>query len=157
MQHPLAAANTSNNIAPSCPFETCAGNSTADAALLGMQSGLAEKALALAADETVTKVQLRARDCLEYVRFVTSKARVLAAGNAASNATLVTAYPNRAGGFLGAVRGYEQYARALAGVTVRGPLSTFQLVWAACVANTTREYLAFLGWVGSGWFEWEGL
>lgn len=42
--------------------------------------------------------------CVEYLRLVTNRGRVLELGNAASGTQLITSYPNKPTGFLAAVR-----------------------------------------------------
>lgn len=129
--------------------------------MIGLQTGLVDKGITLATNETINKIQIRAgrwarcsphacssarrtarmhrtqphacvgetalsvpasnsithapshhpQSCVEYLRFYTSNSRSLIAGNAASSATLVAAYPNKAGGFLGTFRGYEMYTK----------------------------------------------
>lgn len=70
--------------------------------------------------------------CVEYLRLSTNEGRALEIGNADSPLQTIASYPNRASGFLAAVRGYEEYAKAEGGATMRGPLKTLQMVWANC-------------------------
>jgi len=126
------------------------GYNSVDAKLLGVEKGLTTRDLALATGESFNKVQVRASTCIEYVRMATSNGRALVIGNSASNATLVTAYPNKKTGLLATVRGYESYAKGLiANTTVRGSLQTLQFVWANCNPNTAATGVFWLFWCGS--------
>jgi hypothetical protein len=53
-------------------------------------------------------------------------------GNDASTSPLQTSYPGKTTGFVGAIRGYEEYTLGAAGTTIRGPMRTLQLVWTDC-------------------------
>ena len=81
------------------------------------------------------------------MRLITNKGHTFAVGNSASTAPLLAAFPNKQGGFLAAIRGYEQYTQGGGTATIRGPLETLQFVWAHCnpVAAGARARMCCVG------------
>jgi hypothetical protein len=74
---------------------------------------------------------------VQYLRLVTNQGHQLVIGDDASTSTLLTSYPAKTTGFVGAIRGYEEYTMGAGTATTRGPMRTLQLVWADCYCNCT--------------------
>ncbi|KAF8055843.1 hypothetical protein HT031_006618 [Scenedesmus sp. PABB004] len=94
--------------------------------MLGSSAGARETALKLAPGEAITRVEAKARKCIEYVRLTTSAGRSVAAGTAASPTPTIVATPTRGATHLVGLMG----AQDPAGSDGRpGALQQLQLVW----------------------------
>jgi hypothetical protein len=69
--------------------------------------------------------------CVDYVRLTTNKGSTIEIGNPAGSAPSFAAVPNRAEGFLAAVRGYENFN--MNQPITKGSLEQLQFVWGVSV------------------------
>ncbi|KAI8473107.1 MAG: hypothetical protein J3K34DRAFT_193576 [Monoraphidium minutum] len=110
------------------------GYNSQDAKIIGAERNMETRDIILGAGEHISKAQIKYSNCVEFVRLVTNRGRVLELGNKDSALQLITSYPNKPTGFLAAIRGYEEYHAMASGASLRGPMRTLQFVWANCNA-----------------------
>ncbi|GBF99438.1 hypothetical protein Rsub_11924 [Raphidocelis subcapitata] len=110
------------------------GYDARNAQMVGVEKNLQTADITLAAYENINKVEIKqaaSNKCIEWIRFTTSKGRQVALGNSASQSATQMSRANREGGFLAAVRGYDDY---YAGKPVtKGGLQKLQFVWGTSV------------------------
>lgn len=108
------------------------------AQLIGIQKGLSEADLHLGAYEGITKVEIReaaSSKCIEYIKLTSSKGKSVSIGAAKGGGPLSSA-PAK-GGFLAAVRGYEDLLKGQA--VTKGGLQKLQFIWGAAICPVAKN------------------